>query len=245
MLTKNITKLSFATLVIAYTLSFAPSTNAAIINGTFEADDASAGDVAGATGWASFESVFTNSTLGPASGPVSHDAGGTQSLTMFGPFFFDGASGAYQADDSVEPGQLYTATVHAMNWVGDPLAPGNLGIFQLSFWDAAGGRDGGGNTLGVTEILVDSTDDGINVYLPPQDGADISDWTEFSITEFAPAGTVSAELFLLHIQLNDPPVGGKIFWDDVSLAPIPVPAAAWLFGSGLIGLTGIARRKKA
>jgi hypothetical protein len=27
--------------------------------------------------------------------------------------------------------------------------------------------------------------------------------------------------------------------------PVPVPAAAWLFGSGLLGLVGIARRKKA
>lgn len=31
----------------------------------------------------------------------------------------------------------------------------------------------------------------------------------------------------------------------VDLQPVPVPAAAWLFGSGLIGLVGIARRKKA
>ena len=28
------------------------------------------------------------------------------------------------------------------------------------------------------------------------------------------------------------------------LAAIPIPAAAWLFGSGLVGLAGIARRKK-
>jgi len=28
------------------------------------------------------------------------------------------------------------------------------------------------------------------------------------------------------------------------LAPVPVPAAAWLFGSGLLGLMGIARRKR-
>jgi len=27
-------------------------------------------------------------------------------------------------------------------------------------------------------------------------------------------------------------------------AVIPVPAAVWLFGSGLLGLVGIARRKK-
>lgn len=31
----------------------------------------------------------------------------------------------------------------------------------------------------------------------------------------------------------------------VDPAPVPVPAAVWLFGSGLIGLAGIARRRKA
>ena len=37
-------------------------------------------------------------------------------------------------------------------------------------------------------------------------------------------------------------VGGQII---VSTSPIPVPAAVWLFGSGLLGLAGMARRKKA
>jgi len=32
---------------------------------------------------------------------------------------------------------------------------------------------------------------------------------------------------------------------SVSVNPVPVPAAIWLFGSGLVGLTGISRRKKA
>ena len=30
-----------------------------------------------------------------------------------------------------------------------------------------------------------------------------------------------------------------------SVTPVPVPAAVWLFGSGLLGLVGVARRKKA
>ena len=38
-------------------------------------------------------------------------------------------------------------------------------------------------------------------------------------------------------------VSGEIF--GVDLAPVPVPAAVWLFGSGLIGLAGMARRKKS
>ena len=35
-----------------------------------------------------------------------------------------------------------------------------------------------------------------------------------------------------------------VFVDDVSVtAVVPVPAAVWLLGSGLIGLTGMGRRK--
>jgi hypothetical protein len=30
----------------------------------------------------------------------------------------------------------------------------------------------------------------------------------------------------------------------IALTSVPIPAAAWLFGSGLLGLVGIARRKK-
>ena len=39
--------------------------------------------------------------------------------------------------------------------------------------------------------------------------------------------------------------GGRVWadWDRVS--SVPVPAAAWLFGSGLLGLIGVARRKKS
>ena len=196
-----------------------------LTNPTFEADDASGGNLEGASGWTTFEFAFTNNTAGPGFGPVSHDAGGSQSLTMFGPFTFDSATGAYQADNNVVAGQSYTATAHVMNWAPDPLAAGNLGIMQLTFWDAAGGQAGGGTQIGPAfERLVDSTDDGTNIYLPPQDGAEISDWTELTITQTAPAGAVSAEIFLLHIQLNpasDPAAqAGSIFWDDVSLAGV-------------------------
>lgn len=33
--------------------------------------------------------------------------------------------------------------------------------------------------------------------------------------------------------------------DNVTVSAVPVPAAVWLFGSGLLGLVGLARRKKA
>lgn len=33
--------------------------------------------------------------------------------------------------------------------------------------------------------------------------------------------------------------------DNVVYSPVPLPAAAWLFGSGLLGLVGMSRRKKS
>lgn len=38
---------------------------------------------------------------------------------------------------------------------------------------------------------------------------------------------------------------GSVLTIDVTPTVVPVPAAVWLFGSGLIGLAGLARRKKA
>jgi hypothetical protein len=31
---------------------------------------------------------------------------------------------------------------------------------------------------------------------------------------------------------------------DIQTSAVPLPAAAWLFGAGLIGLAGVARRRK-
>lgn len=40
--------------------------------------------------------------------------------------------------------------------------------------------------------------------------------------------------------------GSGVFYDNLSFAQVvvPVPAAVWLFGSGLVGLVGLARRRK-
>lgn len=49
-----------------------------------------------------------------------------------------------------------------------------------------------------------------------------------------------------HVALNDPSYLGGILYNIHMVgvvSSVPVPAAAWLFGSGLLGLIGMARRK--
>jgi hypothetical protein len=45
---------------------------------------------------------------------------------------------------------------------------------------------------------------------------------------------------------NGPFNGVHGFWhlEGTHVAPVPVPAAVWLFGSGLIGLAGLTRRAR-
>ena len=75
-----------------------------------------------------------------------------------------------------------------------------------------------------------------------------SDWQTFSYTTIL-GSDVSGGFTLQFAGV----CGGAMtclsdsFIDDVSIeaSVIPVPAAVWLFGSGLLGLIGIARKKKA
>ena len=78
-----------------------------------------------------------------------------------------------------------------------------------------------------------------------QDGVEFTDWTRMEVSAVAPLGAVSATVFLLHIQTADPCCNsGPLYWDDVSLEVIPIAAAIWLFGFGLLVLIRVARRKQ-
>ena len=47
------------------------------------------------------------------------------------------------------------------------------------------------------------------------------------------------------VSLSGPQQGDAFGIDGVYYGPVPLPSAAWLLGSALIGLMGVARRKKA
>jgi hypothetical protein len=74
-------------------------------------------------------------------------------------------------------------------------------------------------------------------------------WTNFTqVVTLGPDVTEGISLELVAICGGVPGCQSSFFWDNISItadvAAVPVPAAVWLFGSGLLGLIGVARRKK-
>lgn len=69
-----------------------------------------------------------------------------------------------------------------------------------------------------------------------------TDWL-YNDSSFVATSTSTTLSFLFETDSGT----GQWRIDDVAvnLSSVPVPAAVWLFGSGLIGLAGFARRKKA
>jgi len=64
-----------------------------------------------------------------------------------------------------------------------------------------------------------------------------NNWSE--ISTISGIGSISQ----IDVTLFEGSLTSFVF-DYENVAPVPVPAAVWLFGSGLIGLVGVARRKQ-
>ncbi|MFN4242197.1 MAG: hypothetical protein ACK4PI_03065 [Tepidisphaerales bacterium] len=191
---------------------------ASLVNPGFELDDASAGDVAGATGWGGFNARFTTATVART---------GNQSLKIFGPFFPFGGSGATQRIPTA-PGELVDASVWALNAgpAADGLVGDNFGLMQVQFYNAAGA------TLGPA---LDSTR--ITAASP------VGVWQQLTVLTVAPPDAAFAEILLLHVQLNNPVTGGSVFFDDASLTSvIPEPSVAAMLPSA--ALLALRRRRR-
>lgn len=191
-----------------------------INNGGFESGDLS--------GWDSSTSVSINtSTNGPASGTYSA-------------FFQNGSPAANDLKQTnlgkgfLTPGQEVRVS---FDYRGTSSAGGVLNALIFSMIDI----DLGG---GVSNTLV------LNSGAPLFPDADPSVWTNYSATVNLGSDVSGGIDFLLSA-----PCGAAegcvsdYYVDNVSVefgeaSAVPVPAAAWLFGSALLGLVGMSKRKK-
>lgn len=78
-----------------------------------------------------------------------------------------------------------------------------------------------------------------SVFSPNMDVITTDDWMTFTWTTTLDAGFLDVGLRTTDLAIY------SIAFDNFTITAVPVPAAIWLFGSGLIGLVGVARRKKA
>ena len=118
---------------------------------------------------------------------------------------------------------------------------GNTATLDFSGWRVAwnavespginmGGGAWNGNANGVAEVTC---------------GVDCTDGDTFSLMYSATVpndGTTNFGDVAYLLVINGTITGGDLF---TSGGEVPVPAAAWLLGSGLVGLVGVARRRKA
>jgi hypothetical protein len=58
-----------------------------------------------------------------------------------------------------------------------------------------------------------------------------------------PGSLLGAGTYVLEVRGNVVGAGGGSYSGVLNLAPVPVPAAVWMFGSGLLGLVAVRRRK--
>jgi len=95
----------------------------------------------------------------------------------------------------------------------------------------------------VDSLIFNGTDYTLGVTAANGISSDGSGLTAGNIT-FAPSSiafVIAAETDQVTIVSG----GSTNYMGDWTVAPVPVPAAVWLFGSGLLCLVGFARKKKA
>ena len=240
MLHKNFYKSSLTMLAMVSAIALSSVTQAAVVplvNAGFDADNASAGDVFGATGWNAFGggTFTTDGTNGPGAFPNCCSPVANSLDNSFKVF---STSGAFQSF-AATAGDVFTMNGFGQNYGGDPLLNVSSLLLQIAFFDANGlpaGTEAGGNASQGFNLF-DSNAVDANT---PQDV-----WTAMGVgTAAAPDNTAEVRFIVLGLAGS----GGAGFFDSMSaeqVPAIPVPAAVWLFGSGLLGLVGVARRRKA
>lgn len=137
----------------------------------------------------------------------------------------------FNDDEAVVAGAQISGTASRLDVIITPsgtfLPPG--GLIQFTGFDLGAGAYQAKN--GLVSLDLDAINDDFIVGIS----------TDMGLTWFADTGFVQGSANSL--QLNFAMNGATIAVDVITA--VPVPAAAWLFGSGLIGLVGIARRRAA
>jgi len=190
----------------------------ALVNPGFDAQNASGGDIYGATGWGAFNDAYTHADA------VAHSS--PNDLKIFGPFFQFGGAGVVQGGFAASAGQLWEASAWARIESGDPMDPQNFAVVKVEFLNS------GNTVIGSAESTHITT-----ASLP------LDTWQQFNAQAVAPPNTTTAQIVLVNVQLANPVAGGSIFFDDAAFGVVPEPVSATLGVLAFVGVLGLSRRR--
>ena len=170
--------------------------------------------------WIAFPNAGTTTIVSP--GSTGSFAGEASSINV--------ANGATMKFANVGAGFLtpFQAFTVDFDWKG---TNGIGGVIDIRVFSEL---SGGG--VSKTDILAGGTGAGLT-----------SSWTNFGAVNLTAGSDVSGGVTVEFTAICGADAGcfSNLGIDNVSVSAVPVPAAVWLFGSGLLGLVGVARRKKA
>lgn len=167
--------------------------------------------------------IVDGQTIQPAAGSHLGPIDGSETPSVDNPWLFNGGTG--------------------MHFTNTPLTKSS-GADNTMLLDLSGIHVmWGGNTLGRYEAALGVYEDAIVTcqFICGDGESYLLTYRMLLSAECGPEGDPSC--FGRQYQYDYLTLRGAIVGND--LANVPVPAAVWLFGSGLIGLIGVARRKKS
>jgi len=187
-----------------------------LTNPGFESPSAAAGDVYASANWNAFNDAYTTKNITPNSG--------TQALKVFGPFSTGGGAGVVQGGFAASPGQTWAASAFLRNDSTDAMVGSNFAVVKVEFVNAS-------------NVVITGFESPHFIATNPQ-----NIWTPEVATGIAPAGTTTAQIVLVNVQLNSPVTAGSVFYDDASLdVVVPEPGSLAVIGIG----AALALRRRA